>query len=107
MKDKLIIKSLSPAISGWWAKFVDDDEQKTVWYSPVAAWALCDVKYEKETNVYAHILPVLTSESGMEPLHPDDGYCELLYLPDETFIHANEPYCFAWHLVNPEVKNEH
>ncbi|MBW3470982.1 hypothetical protein I6L78_02440 [Proteus vulgaris] len=107
MKDKLIIKSLSPVISGWWAKFVDDDEHKAVWYSPVAAWALCDIKYEFRDDVSQLILPVLTSELGMEPLHPDEGGCELLYLPNETFVRIDEPCCFAWQLVSSEVKNEH
>ncbi|MCP9267589.1 hypothetical protein M5U04_05625 [Xenorhabdus sp. XENO-1] len=102
MKNKLTIKSISPAIAGWWAKFIENDEANTEWYSPVAAWALCDIKYEKQEKICTQILPVLTTEFGMEPLHPNDGSCELLYLPDDKFIRSDESYCFSWHLMNSE-----
>lgn len=99
MSNKLTIKSLTPAISGWWAKITDNDEDKTEWYSPVAAWALCDVHYERESKAYTQILPVLTGEFGMEPLHPDDVYSELLYLHDDKFVRMSEPSVYSWAIV--------
>lgn len=103
MKDKLTIKSISPVVAGWWAKFIDNDEMKTEWYSPVAAWALCDVKFDKQADICTQILPVLTLEFGMAPLHPGDGYCELLYLPDDKFTRTDEHYCFAWKMISGMV----
>lgn len=99
MSNKLTIKSITPVVSGWWAKITDNDEAKTEWYSPVAAWALCGVSYEQSTSVHTQILPVLTGESGMEPLHPDEAYCELLYLPDDKFIRMGEPCMYSWAIV--------
>ncbi|OAT53648.1 hypothetical protein [Providencia heimbachae] len=104
MSNNLTIKSLTPAISGWWAKITDNDEDKTEWYSPVAAWALCDVSYEKESKVYTQILPVLTGESGMEPLHPAETYSELLYLPNDKFIRMGEPCVYSWAIVKGDGK---
>lgn len=99
MSKNLKIRSISPALSGWWAKFIEDDEGRTEWYSPVAAWALCDVKYTKQAGTSEHVLPVLTGEFGMEPLHPDEGYCELLYLPDKKFVFSGETHCYSWVMV--------
>lgn len=99
MRESLKIRSLSPALPGWWAKFIEDDADRTEWYSPVAAWALCDVKYSKQTNASEHVLPVLTGEFGMEPYNPDDGYCELLYLPDKKFVFSGEAHCYSWVIV--------
>ncbi|HCA7159583.1 TPA: hypothetical protein ACJ2TD_001834 [Klebsiella pneumoniae] len=103
MSENLTIRSLSPALPGWWAKFIEDDTDRTEWYSPVAAWALCDVKYSKQVNTSEHVLPVLTGEFGMEPHHPDIGYCELLYLPDKKFVFSGETHCYSWVMV-PEPK---
>ena len=87
------IVSLTPAVAGWWAKFTDETE----WYSPVAAWALCEMKNSAvDKNKYHRILPVLTGEGGMEPHHEDQGWCELLYLPDEKFVMSGGEYCYAW-----------
>ncbi|HCM1914246.1 TPA: hypothetical protein N3A33_000050 [Salmonella enterica subsp. salamae serovar 28:r:e,n,z15] len=75
------IENLTPAIAGWWAKFTDETE----WYSPVAAWALCEMKDDASRMTggkHQLILPVLTSEAGMTPHHEDQGYCELLF----TFV---------------------
>jgi hypothetical protein len=101
MSENLKIRSLSPAVQGWWAKFTDPD--KTVWYSPVAAWALCDVRYSKQLDTSEQVLPVLTSECGMAPHHPDDGYCELLYLPDVKFRFSGEAYCYSWVIAEEGV----
>ncbi|ECE0791357.1 hypothetical protein GK48_14550 [Salmonella enterica subsp. diarizonae] len=89
------IISLTPAITGWWAKFTDETE----WYSPVAAWALCEVKDDASRMTggkHQLILPVLTSEAGMTPHHEDQGCCELLYLPDAKFTRLEGDYCYAW-----------
>lgn len=94
------IVSLTPAITGWWAKFKDDD--RTEWYSPVAAWALCNVQDDTSRmtgGTHQLILPVLTSEAGMTPYHDEQGYYELLYLPDEKFTPSVEPGCSAWYPV--------
>ncbi|WP_234262613.1 hypothetical protein [Klebsiella aerogenes] len=98
----LKIKSMTPALPDWWAKFTDDDG--SIWYSPVAAWALCDVTH-RDDAVSALILPVLTSEMGMEPHHPDEGYCEMLYLPGKKFERSRENYCYAWYLVERKTRN--
>lgn len=57
MDERIKVKSITPAVKGWWAKFVDDGEEKTEWYTPVAAWALCDVKFAKQRDTSEHILP--------------------------------------------------
>ncbi|QDL34654.1 hypothetical protein [Serratia liquefaciens] len=99
MSENLKIRSISPAVPGWWAKFTENDADRTEWYSPVAAWALCDVKYNKQKDTSEHVLPVLTSEFGMTPHHPDEGYCELLYLPNHEFVFSGETYCYSWRMV--------
>ncbi|MEQ4732398.1 hypothetical protein AB7W97_11470 [Providencia rettgeri] len=106
MNNKLTIKSLTPANPDWWAKFYDNNEDKTEWYSPVAAWALCDVRYEKESKTYTQILPVLTGEFGMEPLHPDEAYSEILYLPNDKFVRMGGECVFAWQLLNEVTIND-
>lgn len=58
-----IPKSISPAVPGWWARFRNDDCGE--WWSPVAAWAICDVFYSGDSEVYSEILPVLTGDMGM------------------------------------------
>lgn len=98
----LKIKSMTPALPDWWAKFIDDDSSE--WYSPVAAWALCDVTYYDD-SVSAMVLPVLTSEMGMEPHHPGQGYCEMLYLPDKKFKLSGENCRYAWYLEKEEKHN--
>lgn len=99
MNESLKIMSLSPAVPGWWAKFTENDVEKTEWYSPVAAWALCEVKYSKQRDTSEHILPVLTGEFGMEPHHPEDGQCEILYLPDNQFVFSGEAYRYSWRMA--------
>lgn len=94
------IVNLTPAIAGWWAKFTDETE----WYSPVAAWALCRMS-DDECRAYDVILPVLTGEEGMTPHHEDQGYCELLYLPDAKFTRLEGDYCYAWVLVDGVKKD--
>ena len=88
------VKSLTPVNAGWWAKFTDPDG--LIWYSPVAAWALCAVTHTGERDVQEEILPVLTSEVGVEPHHQEAGYCEVLYLPESRFVLSHEPGAFAW-----------
>jgi hypothetical protein len=101
MIEDLKTRSLSPAVPGWWAKFTEQD--KTVWYSLVAAWALCDVRYSKQKEISEQVLPVLTCEFGMAPHHPDEGYCELLYLPDVKFRFSGETYCYSWVIAEEGV----
>ena len=100
MSENLKIKSLTPAIAGWWAKFTDDDESRTVWYSPVAAWAVCEVKHSNQKETYEKILPVLTGEYGMEPLHPDEDNSEVLYLPDSRFVFSGKANSYTWFMVD-------
>lgn len=90
-----IPKSISPAIPGWWARFKDDDCGE--WWSPVAAWEICDVFYSGDSETYSEILPVLTGDNGMTPHHSAEGYCECLYLSDTKFILSDEPGTLAWH----------
>lgn len=97
------IVSLTPAIAGWWAKFRQDTE----WYSPVAAWALCEMQssvLNANDGKYQVILPVLTGEAGMRPHHEEAGYCEMLYLPDAKFTRLEGDYCYAWVLADEETK---
>ncbi len=104
MSSEQKIVNLTPAIAGWWAKFTDETE----WYSPVAAWALCEVKDDASRMTggkHQLILPVLTSEAGMTPHHEDQGYCELLYLPDAKFTRLEGDYCYAWVLVDGVKKD--
>lgn len=94
MSNEPKIVSLTPAIAGWWARFRQDIE----WYSPVAAWARCEMKDSASTitdGKYQVILPVLTGEAGMTLHHEEQGYCELLYLPDEKFTLLGGEYCYA------------
>lgn len=93
-----IPKSISPAVPGWWARFRNDDCGE--WWSPVAAWAICDVFYSGDSEVYFEILPVLTGDMGMTPHHSAEGYCECLYLPDTKFILSDEPGTLAWYPAN-------
>ncbi|HBM0095208.1 TPA: hypothetical protein LT061_001607 [Salmonella enterica subsp. enterica serovar Blitta] len=97
MNNEAKILSLTPAVAGWWAKFTDETE----WYSPVAAWALCRMS-DDECRRYDVILPVLTSEKGITPHHEEDGYCELLYLPDEKFRMSGGEYCYAWVIADKQ-----
>ncbi|EEV6410997.1 hypothetical protein EJW20_001690 [Escherichia coli] len=90
--------SISGALPGWWARFKDDDG--TEWYSPIAAWALCEVAPCNTGCAYQEILPVLPGEAGMEPHYSDCGACECLYLPDKKFVHCGESWVFAWYPVN-------
>ncbi|HII3144450.1 TPA: hypothetical protein ACY3HI_002813 [Citrobacter braakii] len=104
MSNEPTIISLTPATSGWWAKFTQDEE----WYSPVAAWALCEMKDSASRTAggkHQLILPVLTSEAGMIPHHENQGYCELLYLPDEKFTGRDGEYCYVWDLVGGVKKD--
>ncbi|EEL9738984.1 hypothetical protein UJ79_00525 [Salmonella enterica subsp. enterica serovar Muenchen] len=98
------IVSLTPAIAGWWAKFRQDIE----WYSPVAAWALCEMQsnvLNANDGKYQAILPVLTGDEGMRLHHEEQGHCELLYLPDEKFTTLGGEYCYAWVLVDGVKKD--
>lgn len=99
MNESLKIRSLSPAVAGWWAKFTENDAGGTEWYSPVASWALCNVKYSKQVETVEQVLPVLTGEFGMTPFHPEEGSCELLYLPDKKFTFSGEMFCYSWVMV--------
>ncbi|EEZ1480947.1 hypothetical protein E8W17_001438 [Escherichia coli] len=100
---EITVKNISPAVAGWWAKFRDDDG--TEWYSPIAAWALCEVDYFGAGNTRREILPVLTSELGMGPHPSDEGYCACLYLPDEKFTLSGEQGSFTWYPVNSNSNN--
>lgn len=84
------IISLTPAQNGWWAKFYNDGE----WYAPIAAWALCE--YEGDRCV----LPLLPSEAGMVPHSPDEGHCDMLYLPDGKFVLISEETPYGWKMVS-------
>lgn len=104
MRDEVKIKNLSPAIPGWWAKFIDTDDGD-VWYRPVASWALCDVKFAGGHTAHQMVLPLLTSEMGMEPANPEEGDYSCLYLPDDKFVLSDEPGSFVWFKVSDkEVK---
>ena len=98
MNTEIETLSISNALPGWWAKFKDDDG--TEWYSPIAAWALCEIHHFGTGDTYREILPVLTSELGVSPHSPDEGMCECLYLPDKKFVHCGESMVFAWYPVN-------
>lgn len=99
MNVKVKIKSLTAVLPGWWAKF-SDYENKTEWYSPVAAWALCEVEYEKHEDTFDEVLPVLTGENGMNPHHYSEGSHELLYLPDKKFSLSEDDYCYSWVMIS-------
>lgn len=105
MSDEVKIKSLSPAIPGWWAEFIDTDDG-TVWYSPVASWALCDVKSSGLCSSYQEVLPLLTGEMGMEPISPGEGNYSCLYLPDKKFALSDDPGSFAWYPVDESSGHE-
>ena len=104
MSDEVKIKSLSPAVPGWWAKFIDTDDG-TAWFRPVASWALCDVKFAGGHTAHQVVLPLLAGEMGMEPANPEEGDYSCLYLPDDKFVLSDEPGSFAWLKVGDnEVK---
>lgn len=87
------IVSLTPAVPGWWAMFTD--EKRYRWYSPVAAWALCQ-HVSCGVNIRT-ILPVLTGEEGVTPV---DQNCELLYLPEKKFIKVKGTGKFIWRVAH-------
>ncbi|ECD3768323.1 hypothetical protein EWG08_12790 [Salmonella enterica subsp. enterica serovar Reading] len=99
-----IPKNISPAVQGWWAKFRNDNGND--WYSPIAAWAICDVFYSGDSETYSEILPILTGEYGMAPYHQGDGFYECMYLPNTKFILSDEPGSFAWYPVEESTGHE-
>ncbi|EFJ8467097.1 hypothetical protein KUS29_002673 [Escherichia coli] len=105
MSDEVKIKSLSPAVPGWWAKFIDTDDW-SAWYSPIAAWALCDVKFSGGHTTHQMVLPLLTGEMGMEPISPEEGNYSCLYLPDKKFALSDEPGSFALYSVDESSGHE-
>lgn len=96
---ELIIKSMTPVPPGWWARFTEanDKGETEVWYSPVAAWALCKCQDTVHGFESEGIYPVFASEVGMEAVEQE---CELLYLPHGHFRKDNKPWCFAYYPVN-------
>lgn len=93
MSSKYIeIISITPAGTGWWAKFTEDNYS---WYEPVALWALCSREEEQVTT--KTILPCFSSVCGIDPTDQD---CELLYMPDAKMKRSEDSEdSFAWHLV--------
>lgn len=42
----------------------------------------------------------------MEPLHPDEAYSELLYLPNDKFVRMGGECLFAWQLLDEVTIND-
>lgn len=101
MDDHIEVKSITNASHGWWAKFInDDDDGVGEWFSPVSCWALCEVKYSKGEDWFSMILPVISTGSSMQPVHPEFNYCEVLFIPEGDFIRRNDQDHFEWVLLN-------